>query len=94
MGTYKGAGIAKGKAMPIFPWIGPAYLSCKTSRVNGTDWSECSDSASPSWDGYPGCHLTTNPWGWQVCTAFGCASHPLSTCTPPACMSCWLTVFG
>ena len=51
--------------------IGPAYLTCKTSRVNGTAWDECSDTADPSWNGYPGCHLTNNPWGWQICTAFG-----------------------
>eukprot|EP01050_Picozoa_sp_SAG11_P007508 SAG11_NODE_628_length_8077_cov_4.820632_7_plen_293_part_00 len=69
--TYKGAGIPRGKAMPIFPWIGPAYLSCKVSCVNCTDWSECSDSAAPSWNGHPGCNLVTNPWGWQVCTVFG-----------------------
>ena len=39
--------------------------------LDGTAWDECSDTADPSWDGYPGCHLTNNPWGWQICTAFG-----------------------
>ena len=39
--------------------------------MNGTAWDECSDTADPSWNGYPGCHLTNNPWGWQICTAFG-----------------------
>eukprot|EP01052_Picozoa_sp_SAG31_P001871 SAG31_NODE_63_length_28659_cov_23.074685_6_plen_271_part_00 len=70
MENYRAAGIGYGKAAPIWPWLGIAYVSCKNSRVNGTDWSECSESSDPSWDGFPGCHLATSFKGWQACSQF------------------------
>ena len=68
--NYRAAGIGYGKAAPIWPWLGIAYVSCKNSRINGTDWSECAESADPSWDGFPGCHLATSFKGWQACSQF------------------------
>jgi hypothetical protein len=62
MQSYLSAGITtKGKAMPIFPWIGPAYVGCR-----GTD---CSMRDAPeSWNGFPGCDEPTAT-GWQLCPA-------------------------
>ena len=52
--------------------LGIAYISCKNSRLNGTDWSECSESADPDWDGFP-VHLglrfqpTMHPRNCELC---------------------------
>jgi hypothetical protein len=64
--TYLAAGITtKGKAMPIFPWIGPTYTGCL-----GND---CSMQDDPdNWNGFPGCITGHNyRGGWQMCPALG-----------------------
>ena len=80
MQTFLGAGITtKGKFMPIFPWIGPAYIGCKGG--------DCSMEKDPDgWQGSPRCDLPLpdrhtgaigpcpNPAaciGWQLCPALG-----------------------
>lgn len=46
--NYKMVGIPYGKAIPIWPWLGIAYVSCKNSRNGGTDWSGQSAPSLPT----------------------------------------------